>query len=55
LDVTHVFATKEAVENQWLLLDHTIEIPDPPPASGGGGGFSPGVDEWGDVNADITI
>lgn len=55
LDVTEVFNSDEAIEKQWLLLNHTIEIPEPPPSAGGGGGFSPGVDEWGDVNADITI
>lgn len=55
LDVTEVFSEDVAIDNQWLLLNHTIEIPEPPPSTGGGGGFSPGVEDWGDVNADITI
>ncbi len=53
IDITDVFSTPEALEHQWLLIDKTIVIPDPPPSAGGG--FSPGVDEWGDINTDITI
>lgn len=53
IDITDVFSTPEALEHQWLLIDKTIVIPEPPPSAGGG--FNPGVDEWGDVNTDITI
>lgn len=52
-DITDLFYTKDAIEHQWLLIDETIVIPDPPEV--GGGGFIPGVDEWGDVNTDIII
>lgn len=57
INITPVFTTEEAVRNQWLLLDHvyTIEIPPPPPVTGSGGGFSPGLEDWGDINADINI
>ena len=55
-NITEDFSKPEAVNNQWLLLDHEITIPEPPPSSGsGGGGFKPSVDDWGDVNADIII
>lgn len=53
IDITDVFSTPEALEHQWLLIDKTIVIPEPPPSAGGG--FNPGVDEWGDVNTDIII
>lgn len=53
LDITDVFATKEAQENRWLLIDHTIEIPEPPKV--GGGGFDPGLDDWKDVESDVII
>lgn len=53
-DITDLFSTPEAVNQQWLLIDHTIEIPEPPAVSGGGG-FKPGVGEWGDVSIDIRI
>ena len=55
-DITEDFSKPEAVNNQWLLLDHEITIPAPPPSSGsGGGGFRPSVGDWGDVNTDIVI
>ena len=57
LDISADFNTTEAINNQWLLLDEVITIPDPPPSSGsgGGGGFTPSVDDWGDVNTDIIL
>lgn len=55
-DITQDFSKPEAVDHQWLLLDHVIEIPPPPPgSSSGGGGFKPSVDDWGEVNTDIII
>ena len=53
-DITKAFATDEAINNRWLLIDHTITIPEPPPPSGGGG-FRPEVDDWEDINTDIKI
>ena len=55
-DITQDFEKPEAVEHQWLLLDHVITIPEPPPSSGSNsGGFQPSVDEWSDVESDIII
>lgn len=54
LDITNLFNTELAKEKQWLLIDHTIVIPDPP-AIDGEGGFKPTVDEWGDINTEIEI
>ena len=56
LNITPEFLTTDAINNQWLLLNHVIEIPDPPVTPGqGGGGLKPEVDEWGDVNIGIEI
>ena len=59
LTITDVFRSQEALENQWLLLDRyfdfVIEIPEPPVKPDSGGGFSPEVDEWGDVDVDIEV
>ena len=57
IDITDLFYTKEAVENQWLLIDHTIVIPEPPDFPGGNpsGGFNPGVDDWNDIKTEIII
>lgn len=54
IDISLKFGESDAVEHQWLLLDETIEIPEPPDG-GGGGGFSPDIGEWGDENSDIII
>lgn len=53
INITDEFATPEAINHQWLLIDHTIVIPPPPRSEGGG--FNPGVDEWGDVETEIVI
>ena len=53
LDISDIFLTKEAKENQWLLLDHVIEIPEPPEIRDEG--FKPGLDDWSDVESDIII
>lgn len=55
IDITPYFATPEAINNQWLIINHTIKIPEPPPGPSGGGGFNPGVSDWTDVNTDIQI
>lgn len=52
IDITDKFSEPDAIEHQWILLDHIIEIPKP---VNGGGGFTPGVDDWGDINTDILI
>ncbi len=56
IDITEAFSKPEATENQWLLLDHVINIPEPPPGTGAeGGGFTPSVDDWSDIESDIII
>lgn len=56
INITDVFADPEAIEHQWLLIDHLIEIPEPPPMEGAeGSGFKPSVGPWGDVESDIII
>lgn len=54
-DITDEFQTPEAIEHHWLLLDQTIEIPEPPEGSDSGGGFTPSVDDWSDVETDIVM
>lgn len=53
LDITLEFGEPDAVEHRWLLIDKVIEVPKP--VEEGGSGFSPGIENWEDVNADIII
>lgn len=55
LNITDLFRSKDAIEHQWLLIDHTIAVPEPPPIQGGGGGLTPGVGDYEDVETDIFI
>ena len=55
INITDMFMTEEAREKQWLLIDHTIKIPDPPPGQEGGSGFTPGIDDWQDIETDLII
>jgi hypothetical protein len=56
INITDLFSTKDAKENQWLLIDYyKISIPDPPPGTGSNDGFKPGVDDWNDVETDLEI
>lgn len=52
IDITDKFSEPDAVEHQWILLDQILEIPEPQHS---GGGFTPGVDDWGEINTDIII
>lgn len=54
-DITDEFGKEMAKNHRWIILDKTIEIPDPPDDGNSGGGFSPGVDDWKDMNTDLTI
>lgn len=54
IDITDLFKTKDAIENQWLLIDKEIEIT-PPQDFGDDGGFTPGVDDWEDNETDVII
>ena len=53
LDITDVFHKEEAINHQWLLIDHLIEIPEPPPQTGGG--LSPTVGNFDEIYTDIII
>ena len=52
IDITEVFKTPLAIENQWLLLDKEISITKP---IGGSGGMDPGVDGWKEEEADLPM
>ena len=51
IDITDVFKTPQAIENQWLLLDKEITITKPI----GSGGMDPGVGGWKDEEADLPM
>lgn len=53
IDISDIFSTKEAIEHQWLIIDRTIEIPEPPKIKDEG--MKPGLDDWQDVESDIII
>lgn len=53
LDITDKFSEPEAIEQQWLLLDQVLNIPEIDGSEGGG--FVPGVDDWEDIETDIII
>lgn len=54
VDITDMFATPMVRENQWILLEHEVEI-DQPDHSAIGGGMNPGVDDWDDIESDIYL
>lgn len=53
IDIADEFHKPDALEHRWIIIDKLITIPDPP--KGESGGFSPGVDEWGDVVTELII
>ena len=53
-DISEEFGSQVAGEHHWIILDKTIIIPEKPDGDTGGG-FSPGVDDWNDVNTDLII
>lgn len=53
IDITDIFHTEAAIEHQWLLIDHLIEIPAPPPQTGGG--LSPTVGNFDEIHTEIII
>lgn len=56
LDITEKFKEPDAIDHQWIIIDHAISIPDPPaPEPGSGGGFVPEVGPWEDIETDIVI
>jgi len=57
LDITHKFYEDDAINHQWIIINEHIVIPPPEPGdnNNNGGGFTPNVDEWNDISAEITI
>ena len=61
IDITSLFDTPMARENQWLIIDKEIVITPPEGGGGGaggsgsGGGMSPGVEPWKEVESDLQI
>ncbi|MBE6251383.1 MAG: DUF5119 domain-containing protein [Bacteroidales bacterium] len=56
LDITDEFNSAQAQEQQWILVDEVIELPEPTSnPNNSGGGFKPSVTDWEDVNAEIII
>lgn len=53
-DISKEFETRDAIEHQWIIIDKTIVVPDPPKVESDGG-FLPEVGPWDDVNTDIII
>ena len=52
--VTDLFETPQVKEQQWIIIDKTIEIT-PPETPESTGGLGPGVSEWEQVEGEITI
>lgn len=53
IEITPLFDTPEVRDNQWILLEHEIEIT--PPEGATAGGMTPGVDEWEDVETNVEL
>ena len=54
IDITSLFDTPQARENQWLIIDKEIVV-SPPPSGSGSGGMTPGVEVWKEVESDIQF
>lgn len=52
--VTDMFETEQVKEKQWIIIDKVIEII-PPEGEETGGGMSPGVNDWVQIEGEITI
>lgn len=55
IDMTPIFATEDARERHWLLIDEVWSIPKPDNPDDGGGGFAPSVNDWDDIEEVIPI
>lgn len=54
VDMNPIFATEDAKQRHWLLIDEVWDIPEPI-VSGGGDAFTPVVDDWEDIEEVIPI
>ena len=52
--VTDMFETEQVKEKQWIIIDKVIEII-PPEGEETKGGMSPGVNDWVQIEGEITI
>jgi hypothetical protein len=56
VDISDSFKTRDAEDFNWLLINDTIELPEPEENPNNSGGlFQPSVGEWEDVESDIII
>lgn len=53
IDITPQFYSEDGLKRQWLLIDREFIIT--PPDIEGSGGFTPGVGEWKDQQADVNL
>lgn len=51
--LTEMFDTPQVRDNQWIIIDKTIEII--PPEGETAGGLTPGVNKWEEIEGNITI
>lgn len=54
-NLDEVFRTEDAKERHWLLINDTLDIPDPITPPGGNGGFKPEVNDWDEEQNDVEI
>ena len=54
IDITEHFNSAQAKDQQWILVEEVIELPEPKPQPGSGG-FKPTVGEWEDIHSEIII
>lgn len=52
--VTDMFETEQVKEKQWIIIDKVIEII-PPEGEEAGEGMKPGVNEWEELEGEITL
>ena len=55
VDMTPIFASEDARERHWLLIDEVWNIPPPITEDEESGGFRPEVDDWDDIEEVIPL
>jgi hypothetical protein len=50
--VTDMFETEQVKDKRWIIIDKVIEII---PPEGATGGMSPGVNNWENIEGNITV
>jgi len=53
--VTDMFETPVVRDKQWIIIDKMIEIKPPGDDEGTNGATDPGVNQWQEIQGDITI